>query len=49
MWHTLKSLSFESFIETIIMILESFPPAFVIVISAGLFILCALAVKRVLF
>lgn len=49
MWHTLKSLDFDNFIEAITMVIGALPPSFTIVVSAGLIILCALAVKRVLF
>lgn len=49
MWNTLKSIDFNSFISSILAIISSLPPTFVIVVSAGLIILCALAVKRVLF
>lgn len=49
MWKTLKSLDFGAFIDFITAIIKYLPPSFVIVVTAGLFILCALAVKRVLF
>lgn len=49
MWHTLKSLDFSDLIDTVLFVIRCFPPSFVIVISAGLVILTALAVKRVLF
>lgn len=49
MWHTLKSLDFDNFIEAVSMVISSLPPSFVILVTGGLVVLCALAVKRVLF
>lgn len=49
MWHALKSLSFSKLIDSILFVIRCFPPSFVIVVSAGLVILTALAIKRILF